>query len=320
MFDWTLVGDPHVTHKSLDRAAQLFQIVEEMGRPTIWTGDLLDNKEIIRGKCLNAFFEYFSKSKLFHVILVGNHDWFNHECKDHSLKTLSALPNVKVIDAPTEYQGITFMPYIHDLGILKAAILNVKTPVCVSHIDVMDFDYGNGQLCEKGLNLDDLKSVPLVISGHFHKHQSKANLLYIGSPFSHSFGESDQTKYLGCLRTTGMVELIETSLPKHTTLKLDLNDSFVQAMENFCNQNPQNFKRVELCGTQAQISSFPRESYSHANIKWVPRPIETSMNNVVIEEGLDNKQQFVKWAKDVKNLRPSTIELGLSIIGAVNAK
>lgn len=320
---WTVVGDPHVTHKSLDRAQKLFSVVERQGKSVIWTGDLLDTKEVIRGKCLNAFFEYFKSSKLNHVILVGNHDWFNLECKDHSLKTLSALPNVVVIDKPTVMGNITYIPYIHDLGLLKAELLKVATPYCVAHLDVANFDYGNGQLCEKGVTLKDFAHIKLLVSGHFHKFQAKENLVYIGSPFSHSFGESDQTKYLGYWDDlSGTLSTFETELPKHKTLQLFLDD--LQPLEDldiFFELNSENFVRCILHGSQAQIASFPRDRFSEFSIKWVPRPTETGMNNkIVLEEGVDNIQQFVKWAREIKKLDESTLERGLLILGALNAK
>lgn len=320
--DWLIVGDPHVTHKSLGRAAQLFEIVESYGLPVIWTGDLLDTKEVIRGKCLNAFFDYFSKSRLNHIVLVGNHDWFNLECKDHSLKTLSALPNVNVIDKPTVLGSITFLPYMHNLALLQEEVSKVNTRTLIAHADVMDFDYGDGALCEKGLVLEDFKHISgQVISGHFHKYQTKGNLTYIGSPFSHTFGESDQTKYLGQLMSNGTLILKETGLARHVTLELDLSSpDHKNEVGEFIAKNLHNFVRIELYGTQSQISQFNRQTYEIIPIKWVPKSTEEEMNSVVIAEGMDTRQQFMQWAKEVKKLDQATLGLGLSILEAVSVK
>lgn len=320
--EWTVIGDPHGTHKSLDRLQQLFQIVESEGRNSVWLGDLLDTKEVIRGKCLNAFFEYFKSSKLKHVIIVGNHDWFNLECKDHSLKTLSSLPNVTVIDKPMTNGDVWFIPYEHDPIKLREMISKCDKPVLFCHVDVKDFDYGNGQICENGLSLDELSTFKMVVSGHFHKFQNKSNLLYLGSPFTHSFGESDQTKYLGVFDTVSLgMKLFETPIAKHVTLEVNM-ENLPDRLElhKWFEANSKNFIRVILTGTSSQIAALPRTEFEKYNIKWVPRPIETSMNNIVIEEGVDNGQQFVKWAKDVRKLDQATIDLGLSILGAVSAK
>ena len=46
---YIVVGDPHCTHKSLDKIDKLFDIVEERPEETIiWLGDFLDTKEVIR--------------------------------------------------------------------------------------------------------------------------------------------------------------------------------------------------------------------------------------------------------------------------------
>lgn len=319
---FTIIGDPHIVHKSLDTATKLFQIVEDLGRPCLWTGDILDNKEIIRGKCLNLFFEYLKNSKLNHIIIVGNHDYFNLDCEDHSLRTIGSLPNVIVVDKPTELYGITFIPYVHNIDHLREALNVLKDPnrVLFAHLDVMAFDYGNGQLSDKGLTLDDLKGFKRVISGHYHKFQQNSNLTYIGSPFTHSWGESDQTKYIGQY-TVSKDELLfmETKLPKHVTFPLNLNKlPSDQDLDSYFTGNAGNYLRVLLYGSQPQISAFPRDKYPQS-IKWIPKPDDVVLNSVVLEEGIDNTQQFIKWAKEIKGLDQGTLDLGLSILEGLRA-
>jgi hypothetical protein len=76
---------------------------------------------------------------------------------------------------------------------------------------------------------------------------------------------------------------------------------------------------VLLYGSQPQISAFPRDKYPEG-IKWIPKSDDITLNNVILEEGLDNLQQFTKWAKDIKKLDPETIQLGLSILEGLGAK
>src|SRR5690242_16327259 len=198
MSTYTIVGDPHITHKSLERSKKLFEIVEELGKPVIWLGDMLDTKEVIRGKCQNFLFDYFLRSKLGHTVLVGNHDYFNLDCKEHSLQALSIFPNVVVVDKPIQFDNSLFIPYIHDPLKLDAALkpFENKELNLFGHLEVRDFDYGNGQICTSGTSLERLKGFKRVISGHFHKYQEMGNLVYLGTPMSHSFGESNQIKYI----------------------------------------------------------------------------------------------------------------------------
>lgn len=319
----TVVGDPHITHKSLDRFQQLTEVVEAIGNSVIWMGDLLDNKEVIRGKCLNAWFDYLKSSPLNHTIIVGNHDWFNLECLDHSLRTLTELPNVIVVDRRMTLHGCWFLPYIHDRSVLVNELSKIpEGSVLFGHMDVSEFDYGNGQLCENGLLLQDLKKFHSVISGHFHKYQSKDNLTYIGTPFSHSFGESDQVKFIGVFDTeTKVLTRQVTGMPRHVTLKLDLNDDpSLMDLDGFFLANEGNYIRGLLCGPQAKITSFPRYIYEKFNVRWIPKPDDVGLTNVSLEEGLDNTQQFLTWASQIRNLDPETTALGLTILEAMHAK
>ncbi len=321
--DYTVVGDPHLTPKTLDRGARLFNIVEELGNPVIWLGDLQDTKEIVRSKVLNAYYDYFKSSKLNHIILVGNHDWHNLECLDHSLKTLGALPHVKIVDKPTNFGKFLCVPYYKDTDKLRQILKDnsgARTLIC--HVDISGFDYGNGALCEDGLSLEDFKSFGLVISGHFHKHQVQNNLIYLGSPFSHSFGETDQHKFLGIYNeNSNQIACITSQFPRHVTLKLNLSDGdYTLKLIQFMGEHSNDIVRVQLYGNSVTCASFDRTPYKDKNIKFEDKSESEEALGVDIDESLDNKTQFMIWAKDVRNLDQETINLGVSILEALSVK
>lgn len=318
----SVIGDPHITHKSLDRGAELFEINEARGLTTVWLGDLLDTKEVIRGKCLNFLYYKFSNSKLNHYLLVGNHDWFNLECNDHSLRTLETLPNVQIIDKPTLVENILFIPYMHDLQALRTVLDQYRNRnlVLIGHLEITNFDFGNGHVCTKGLTLQDLTGYKRVISGHFHKYQTQDNLTYLGSPFSHSFGETNQVKYLGVYDTqTDELKLEETPLPKHVTYEFNC-DNLNENLEHWLfDPKPgfeKNLYRVILTGSQKNIDRFPKHMYEKLNVKWLARPSDHVENQVEIDETVSNEAQFVKWAKSVRKLDEETTNLGLQILEA----
>lgn len=317
MSRFTIIGDPHITHKSLDRAAALFELVEAVGLPTIWMGDFLDTKEVIRGKCLNALIDYLAASKLQHIVLIGNHDWFNLECQAHSLEALKLLPNVKIVDSPEVIHDMLFLPYIHERTKLEETLTRFRglTPVLFAHLEVTHFDFGNGHICTTGLPVEALKGFKRVISGHFHKYQEAGNLTYIGTPFSHSFGETNQTKYLGMYDTeTNELKLAETPFPKHLTLEVDCDrDSTLAPGLSF---SAEDFHRIILTGTQANIDKFQRECYSELNAKWISRPSDDVVNNVTIDETVSNESQFSKWATEIRHMDEETLQLGLQILEA----
>lgn len=328
MANLTVVGDPHVTHKSMSRAIDLFTLVESQGRNCIWLGDMLDTKEVIRGKCFNLLLNYFLNSKLNHIVLVGNHDYFNLDCEGHALDTLKLLPNVQIVDKPTLINHMLFIPYMHDLNKLRAVLDEYRSPerVLVGHLEVSEFDFGNGYVCTSGITLKDLAGYKRVISGHFHKYQESGNLTFLGTPFSHSFGETDQAKYLGIYDTEkDKLILEETPFPKHITKEFNCD-----LLDENCNHAlfapepgyEQNFYRIVLTGSQANIDRFPRFMYDEGgtegklNIKWITRPSDHIENQITIEDTLSNEAQFNKWATSVRKMDPETLKLGLSILEA----
>lgn len=324
---FTIVGDPHITPKSLDKGYRLFEIVEQMGNPTVWLGDLLDTKEVIRGKCQNAFYDYFKSSKLQHIIIVGNHDWFNLECIDHSLKTLGSLPNVRVIDKIEFHPKLPFVffPYIHDKALLKDRLQQIadKNLVAFGHFDVSGFDYGNGHLCEDGIiTHEDFSGFKRVISGHFHKLQQTGNFTYLGTPFSHSFGEANQDKVLGLYHLdTDTLELVPTEFPRHVSIKVDMSKrGALKKIEEFVAGQQNNLIRIQLHGNPEDVIKLDKSQFSGFNIKWEDKSDSPVDSRISLDETLDNKSQFQEWAKNIKNLDQETITLGLSILEGINAK
>lgn len=311
MSKYTVVGDLHITPKNLDKCLHLFEQIENLGNPTIFLGDQLDTKEIIRGRCLNTLFEYFKNSKLDHIVLIGNHCYFNLDCEDHSQEVLKLLPNVTIVDKLTTIDNLNFIPYIHNQEKLKAILKEIsEDSVLFGHLEVSNFDYGNGFICENGINYKDLSKFKRVISGHFHKHQEKENLIYLGTPFSHSFGESNQDKFLGSYDSeSDELELIPTNFPQHITKTFNCDTDNIVELD----LQEIDYNRVILTGSIEAIEEFDKSLFPE--VKFIEKPITPDENiDLEIDERLDLGTQFKKWASEVKEIDDRTIELGLSIL------
>lgn len=316
---FSIIGDLHLTHRSLETTRELFDLVEQIGLPAIWLGDLFDTKEVIRGKCQNIALDYFKTSKVSHYILVGNHDWFNLNCDAHALETLKLLPNVKIVDEPFAMTtlDVVMIPYIHDkVKLLELlGVYSNKNKVLIGHLEVTDFDFGNGHICTTGVKLSDLGGFSRVISGHFHKYQTQSNLTYVGTPFSHSFGEANQVKYIAMFdAVSNELKLAETPFPQHLSYEIDCDREDVRSQVPKLSKR--NHYRIILNGSQENIAKFPTEIYSEFSIKWIARPSDYSENTLLIDETASNEAQFTKWARDVKKLDNETVQLGLQILEA----
>lgn len=308
---YLVVGDPHCKPDNLYKMSKLFNTVEARGLPTVWLGDLLDTKDIVRAQCLNSYINYFRYSSLQHIILIGNHDWSTADCNQHSLEALKDLKNVTVVDRPY-FEGKTlFVPYFSSHEAFKAAIKPYELPVYLfMHQGVTGCDYGNGFIAENELEIEALVGFDKVISGHFHRYQEKANLVYLGTPFSHSYGESNQDKFLGIFNDEdGSLELIKTDFPRHITHELDLNITDNLIIDEF------DHVRVILKGTREQLASFNKSKYP--GLKFIEdcqqQIVRSSLKETETPESL-----LSKWFSDIKKeTNPDILNLGLDILKEV---
>lgn len=316
------IGDIHAKKDNLDKQEALFQLIEKRPEGHIFlTGDLLDNKAIVRSECMNFLYDKFrTSSKTFHIV-VGNHDQHNLNTLEHSLEPFKALSNVKVYDKPTEFMigGLLFVavPYMHEEAPFKEALKKIdkkefKTLVC--HQGLTGFDYGNGYIAKDETNPKSIKGFKKVIIGHFHKYSEFPNGCYIGTPFSQSFGESNQTKYIGSMDEEGEFSLIETDFPRHRTYEIDCDSEDVQT-----ELRDEDYNRLILSGTKESIDDFIKSQDFPKNVKILKKPaIEKFNSNVEISENLSNVKKFEMWASEVGEFDEDLIKLGIEVLRSVS--
>lgn len=321
---YTIVGDPHAKPGNLDKIETLFDQVEKLGNPVIVLGDLLDTKELIRGKCLNLLHKRLKESDLDWILLVGNHDLFVLDGPyEHSLEVLKSLENVTVIDHPVydASKKFLFVPFTRSTKAFSELIASYKKKhketILFMHQGVTGFDYGNGYIAKDETSLKLLKDFKLVISGHFHKMQQKGNLLYLGTPFSHSFGEENQTKYIGVLHPAEppILHHIYTSFPQHKSIEVSMstwlkNSNGPKKLEKLLKSD--DYFRIILTGTPKEIAQFPKHDYSKAKIIERPTTCDAFVNT--ISETFSNEKKFLQWAKTIKKLDQDDIKLGLQLL------
>lgn len=308
MKEYTLIGDLHATKGNKDKVQKLLNLVESIGKKTVFLGDQLDKRGYVEIECLNLLFNYFKNSKLEHIVLVGNHCLASLNGSDHSMETLKQLKNVTVVDKPYFEGKSLFIPYYHNTEDFKKAIEPYNLAhYLFMHQGVSGCDYGNGFIAENELDIKELKKFHRVISGHFHKFQQVDNLTYLGTPFSHNFGESNQDKYIGIFNySNGELELIKTDFPRHITFELDLN------IDNILNLDYYDHNRVILKGTREQIQAFDKSKYPE--FKFIDEYTMDS-TNLKLKETQTPEEIFVKWFKDIKKeTNDEILKLGLDLI------
>ena len=167
-------------------------------------GDMFDKRGVIKTILLKVLYEERSRwcdDGLVNIDIVGNHDQADRDGEIHPLKVYERFRGWKVFDKPCleDYHEMLFLPYVRDTeGVLKSFKKHDQMD-CVGHCGVSGAT-SNGT--EGGLPIKDIEGVhpkffrrfKNVFLGHYHAHQKIKNIIYIGSPMQHSFGEVGQTK------------------------------------------------------------------------------------------------------------------------------
>jgi DNA repair exonuclease SbcCD nuclease subunit len=156
-------------------------------------GDIFDNRTAINILVLNETIKIFkdlsSIVKEIHVI-VGNHDMYLKNSNDvNSLEIFKDIDNVYLYKDTTliEIDNINylFVPFFEDkkLEIQSIKEYQDKNTICLMHSEINGFYYTKSILVNDKNDITIFNKFKKVYSGHFHIRQSKANIIYIGSPF-----------------------------------------------------------------------------------------------------------------------------------------
>lgn len=128
------------------------------------------------------------------IFLIGNHDMPFMNNTDFSI-IHSFEPYGRVIPYYDweDVDGVRFhyLSYTHELPQFK---MNGKENILFGHLDVQNFVMENGFTCKEGFTLSDFKDFKTAFSGHFHKHQIKKNVVYVGSPYQTRYSERNDIK------------------------------------------------------------------------------------------------------------------------------
>jgi DNA repair exonuclease SbcCD nuclease subunit len=319
MQNFLVVGDLQMKRENLQVCAALFDQVESLAKErkvnsVIWLGDMLDRRGLVEAECLNALFDYFNRSALWHHIVIGNHDLLSMHHTAHSLEPLKAVKNVKIYDRPALLaKNCLVMPYYKNpqkfLQEIDSLFSDLNpNPILICHQGIKQFTVNSGYTEEEAVELKDLQMFKLVIAGHYHTPKTKDNTVYLGSPFSHSFGESNEQKRLGVLEVdSGQLEFIDINFRKHMTYNLDLDEEN-HVVPQF---DLQNINRIIIKGSEKKIEDFKKLPVT-PGVKYIF--ISTGERAAAISETLTNKEKWIKWSRDIKKLNEEYVNAGLELL------
>jgi len=160
-------------------------------------GDIFNKNSNVKTNIFVPFFLKFLEMKesgIEFIFIVGNHDIYNKDY-DTLIDTFSPLGRVikeyEEIELGDKVGG--FLPYVMREDNLPNPD---KAQWLFTHLSIANFSFDNSyHATEKHAFREELfEDYSLVFTGHFHRHQYRKNIVYVGSPMQLYRGEINQEK------------------------------------------------------------------------------------------------------------------------------
>lgn len=193
-------------------------------------GDLFDSRQSLNLMIMNEGMKIFEDiSKILPVyIILGNHDIYKKFSNDiNSVKVLSWIPNITVVEEPmyieTNTKKLFLMPWRANHEEETQCIKNHSGNYLFCHADVTGLKFNRKVSIEEGIDLDDLSKFDKVYSGHIHYAQKKKNFTMLGCPYPLTRSDMNNKKGVICLDIeSGTEEYFENTLsPKFIRVNFD---------------------------------------------------------------------------------------------------
>ena len=204
-----IIGDPHFkVNNTVDTDEMTTQIIHIIRKKepdfVIVLGDVLDRHENIHMtpliKSVSLLRQIQDLVPLY--VIIGNHDRKNNKVyltEEHPFTALKYWNNTMIVDTVQNIKidniQFTFVPYVAP-GLFNDALDTVehwKESICIfCHQEFKDAQMG----AFTSVDGDEWDvNNPYIISGHIHDYQKlQNNILYLGTPIQHSFGDSTNKK------------------------------------------------------------------------------------------------------------------------------
>lgn len=181
LVDWCVERDLDTREVGLDIMGDLFQQRDKLSVVTI--NRALDGIKFLA--------DNFHDVRL----IVGNHDLpYRDSRKDSSLEIFRSIPGVKLVDY-YEIDGncmyvswlVSDEEYEEIVKVSKAK----KIRWMFGHFEFAGFRLNDNFITEHGSSYRALKHLDKVYSGHYHAHQIKDNIEYLGTPFPYDMNDAN---------------------------------------------------------------------------------------------------------------------------------
>lgn len=159
-----------------------------------FTGDWHNNRAAINIVTLNYSLRALELlNNAFDIVyfIPGNHDLYYRDKRDiQSVEWAKHLPNVKIVNDWFSDSDVTIAPWL--VGDDHKRIHKLKGKYCFGHFELPHFMMNAMvSMPDTGeIQVDALQGFEKVFSGHFHKRQTKGNIVYLGNCFPHNYADA----------------------------------------------------------------------------------------------------------------------------------
>lgn len=234
-FQSTLViGDLHIK-KDYNAEPMLTELVKisQATKPEriVILGDVLHTHEKISMHCHNRAVKFFQELAEISVVyvIIGNHDRQNNSDFLSDMHPFYGIDTdrIKIIAKPLKEDGLIFVPYV-PTGRFMEALDTLELQDDFNDIDFIfaHQEFKGAQLgCKRSKKGDEWPAEnPMIISGHVHEHQIIGNIMYLGTPIQHSFGESSKKFVLLITETKQFKSFTLNNIKKKKILHLSYDE------------------------------------------------------------------------------------------------
>ena len=156
-------------------------------------------------------------------LIMGNHDEYYKDKREiHSLEFARLFPNIVLVNETLHDNGVTICPWL--VGEEWKEVPKWQNRYVFGHFELPLFMMNAMvQMPDHGqLQGDHFVNQEYVFSGHFHKRQTKRNIVYIGNAFPHNYADAgDDDRGMMLLEWGGKPEYRTwTDQPTYRTYKL----------------------------------------------------------------------------------------------------
>lgn len=299
------VTDIHLKYNTLDITAKLFELIlktlkeDESIDSLIISGDTNDTKSIIRAECLDQLRNFLKSVKVNVFVLVGNHDMANTSFPElgHCLDSLRDIESVWVIDKPTKIDNVKMIPYIHHNEDLATELAKDKVDYVIAHNGISGAEMNTkGSHDDFSLGHSNFSNFKRVLVGHYHCYNEFENIVYLGSPFTHTFAEANIDKFIGIFDfRKNALELIETGLRKHRDYVID--SSLKEKVDIV--QNEGDLVRITVKGKKDN-NARALEKYKNVEAKFIVKNEVENKQRLEIDLKKDNTQLLNGYVKHMQ--------------------